>query len=543
MKAIDPRLFRFSKSSRGFSISLATIALLVAALTITQSWVLADLISRVFQENKSISALRTLIIFLAVLFFGKSLLAYLTERISVLASAAIRRELRKLLLDQIFTSDTASKKGPAEISLLATRGVDNLDPYFAKFIPQLFIASVVPLLVAIAIGIADPLSGIVIICTIPLIPLFGYLIGRFTAGAMAKKWQSLAVLSGYYLDLISGLTTLKIFGRSKQQARQLQQVGDDYRSETNKVLRISFISSLALELIATLSVALIAVAIGLRLVNGSMSLETGLFVLVLAPEVYWPIRQVAAQFHAASDGAEAANRIFEILEKPVVNGELLISKISGISWSDLQVEFAGRQIVKIAAAQIHAGKVNLIAGPSGSGKTTLTAILLGFNDDYQGEVLIHNEGESVNLREIDKKELRKQMAWLPQEPHFQSASIFDILKQVKPNLTSEAATLSLMQAGLDITDVPNGLNTKLGGLNEGLSIGQRRKVALARALIKESQLIILDEPSASVDDASEAVIAQVIKKASAAGKIVLLISHRENLMSDVDQLITFGALK
>lgn len=543
MRPIDPRLFRFSKSSRGFTFVSVLIATIGAALTITQSAILAHLITQVFDQNKLIASLNSLILLLALVFVGKALLSYISERVAAVASASIRRDLRMQLVDRIFTTDAASKKGPAELSLLATRGVDNLDPYFAKFIPQLFIASVVPLIVGIAIAFKDFISGIVIICTIPLIPLFGILIGRFTASATQKKWQTLAILSGYYLDLISGIATLKLFGRSKDQAKRLQQVGDDYRSETMKVLRISFLSSLALEIIATLSVALMAVTIGLRLVNGSITLQTGLFVLVLAPEVYWPIRQVSAQFHAASDGVEAANRIFEILETPEGNESKSISEITEISWSDLTVEYEGREKVIIPAASIKAGAVNLIAGPSGSGKSTLISILMGFKNDYSGDVIIKGKDGSVALSDLDKGNWRKQLSWLPQEPHFQNATIFNLLKQIDGDLSKEDVGKLLNNVGLDISDMPNGLETKLGGLNEPLSIGQRRKVALARALIKPSSIVILDEPSASVDDASESVIADVIKDLSQQGKIVLVVSHRENLISNVDQVILFGATR
>ena len=543
MKPIDPRLFRFSKSSRGFTFASVLIATIGAALTITQSAFLAHLITQVFEQNKLVKSLKPFVIVLALVFISKALLSYISERIAAVASASIRRDLRLQLVDRIFSTDAASKKGPAELSLLATRGVDNLDPYFAKFIPQLFIASVVPLIVGLAIAYKDFLSGIVIICTIPLIPLFGILIGRFTASATQKKWQSLAILSGYYLDLISGIATLKLFGRSKQQINNLQKVGDDYRSETMKVLRISFLSSLALEIIATLSVALIAVTIGLRLVNGSITLQTGLFVLVLAPEVYWPIRQVSAQFHAASDGVEAANRIFEILETPVSTATNSISGVTEISWSDLTVEFEGREKLLIPAASIKSGAANLIAGPSGSGKSTLISILMGFKSDYFGDVIVKSKNGSAKLTDLDKELWRKQLSWLPQEPHFQNATIFEVLGQIKNDLSKDEATQVLASAGLDISDMPNGLDTELGGLNEALSIGQRRKVALARALIKPSSIVILDEPSASVDDASELIIAEVIKSLSQQGKIVLVVSHRENLISNVDSVIHFGVVE
>lgn len=543
MRPIDPRLFRFSKSSRGFTIASVVIAIFGAALTITQSAFLAHLITQVFEQNKLIEELKSPIQVLALVFLGKAALSYIGERIAAVASASIRRDLRMQLVEKIFSSDVASKKGPAEISLLATRGIDNLDPYFAKFIPQLFIASVVPLIVGIAIAFKDFISGIVIICTIPLIPFFGILIGRFTASATQKKWQTLAILSGYYLDLISGIATLKLFGRSKQQAKRLQEVGDDYRSETMKVLRISFLSSLALELIATLSVALIAVTIGIRLVNGSITLQTGLFVLVLAPEVYWPIRQVSAQFHAASDGAEAANQIFEILETSQNNGSKSISEITEISWSELIVEYEARERLVIPAGSIKKGAVNLIAGPSGSGKSTLTNILLGFNRKYTGDVLVKGANQSIKLSDLDIDNWRKALTWLPQEPKFQSATIYGVLTEIKSDLTEADAIALLAKVGLEVFDIPGGIDTQLGGLVEALSIGQRRKVALARALIKPSAIVILDEPSASVDDVSEAVIADVIKELSQQGKILLVVSHRENLISNVDQIIHFGAMR
>ena len=543
MRPIDPRLFRFSKSSRGFTIASVVIAIFGAALTITQSAFLAHLITQVFEQNKLIEELKSPIQVLALVFLGKAVLSYIGERIAAVASASIRRDLRMQLVEKIFSSDVASKKGPAEISLLATRGIDNLDPYFAKFIPQLFIASVVPLIVGVAIAFKDFISGIVIICTIPLIPLFGILIGRFTASATQKKWQTLAILSGYYLDLISGIATLKLFGRSKQQVKRLQEVGDDYRSETMKVLRISFLSSLALELIATLSVALIAVTIGIRLVNGSITLQTGLFVLVLAPEVYWPIRQVSAQFHAASDGVEAANQIFEILETSENYGSKSISEITEISWSELIVEYEARERLVIPAGCIKKGAVNLIAGPSGSGKSTLINILLGFNRKYSGDVLVKGANLSIKLSDLEIDKWRKELTWLPQEPKFQSATIYGVLTEIKSDLTKADAIALLAKVGLEVSDIPGGIDTQLGGLVEALSIGQRRKVALARALVKPSAIVILDEPSASVDDVSEAVIADVIKELSQQGKILLVVSHRENLISNVDQIIHFGAMR
>ncbi|MEY3128662.1 MAG: hypothetical protein RIS06_1218, partial [Actinomycetota bacterium] len=308
MKPIDPRLFRYSRSSRGFTIASVVIALLGAILTIAQSALLSIFIVQAFVDKKALNQIKIYLIWVAIIYIAKALLSYLTERLAAVASGAIRHY----------------KNGPAQLSLLATKGIDNLDPYFSRFIPQLFIASVIPFFVGITISTQDFISGIVLIFTVPLIPLFGMLIGRFTASATERKWQTLSLLSGYFLDLLSGLQTLKVYGRSRYQIARLKQVNDKYRQETMRVLRISFLSSLALELIATLSVALIAVTIGLRLVNGTISLQIGLFVLILAPEVYWPIRQVAAHFHAASDGVSAASQVFSILDRKNPEGLIKI---------------------------------------------------------------------------------------------------------------------------------------------------------------------------------------------------------------------------
>ena len=244
------------------------------------------------------------------------------------------------------------------------------------------------------------LVTLIVLCTLPLIPIFGILIGKFTAAATSKKWETLNLLGGYFLDLITGLTTLRVYGRHKLQNEKLQKTGDDYRHETMKVLRISFLSSLALELVATLSVALLAVTIGLRLVNGSISLSSGLLILIIAPEVYWPIRQVASYFHAASDGLEAFNKIYKILEKSEGLGNIEISEVLGITWSQLTVNYPNRNQVIIPSGQLNTGEIHLLVGASGSGKSTLAQILMGFIKPNTGEILIStNQGSfSINLK-------------------------------------------------------------------------------------------------------------------------------------------------
>ncbi len=533
MKPLDPRLLRYSHSSRGFIFTLVVIASVVAIFTITQAYILVDLISKFFQFKRTFDSLSTEIIFLILLFIARAVLAYLNDQVSSRASSKIRSELRTHIISKSLQNVgvDSHELGTAELAVLLSKGINNLDAYFSKFLPQLFIALMVPATVGITIAIRDWKSGLIILFTIPLIPIFGILIGKFTASATQKKLQTLGVLSGYFLDLLNGLTSLKVYGREKVQSKKLREVGEKFRSETMQVLRISFLSSLALELIATLSVAFLAVTIGLRLVNGSMSFAVGLFVLVLAPEVYWPIRQVSVYFHAASDGVAAFNQLFSVLEKPTKIGGIPPLGISDITWTKLIVKYPGRTTVVIPAGRIDLAEVHTLVGPSGSGKSTFAAILLGFLIADEGQVTISFEGQSHQLSDIDLNLWRRLISWMPQEPKFPLGSVAEILRHANPDATNDELSRALINVDLNPVDLPEGLETRLGTIRQKLSIGQLRKIALARALLKKAPLLILDEPTASVDDISELRIADLLASLAAQGTMVLVISHRELLIN------------
>ena len=532
MKPFDPRLLRYSRSSRGFIFALVLIATLGAVLTITQALLLVDLICKFFQHKKTFASVHAEVIALALVFLGRALLAYINDRMAVRASSKMRNELRTQVMAKTLENGgvDSQEQGTAALAVLVTKGINNLDGYFAKFLPQLFIAVVVPILVGVTITFRDWKSGLIILLTIPLIPIFGILIGRFTASATEKKWQTLGLLSGYFLDLLSGLTTLKVYGREKLQSKKLHEVGERYRVETMQVLRISFLSSLALELIATLSVALLAVTIGLRLVNGSMPLSVGLLVLVLAPEVYWPIRQVSAFFHAAADGVAAFNQLFAILEKPARSGGDDLEDLCTIAWSDLVVNYQDRNEIRIPAGKISRGEVHALVGPSGSGKSTLAAVLLGFIQPTLGEVTVITSVGEKNLKDLDLSAWRRQIAWQPQEPKFPLGTVAQILRHAKPGASEDELSDLLISVDLNPTDLPHGLQTELGTVQQRLSVGQLRKVALARSILKDSPVIILDEPTASVDDISESTIAGLLATKASEGAMILVISHRELLI-------------
>ena len=533
MRPIDPRLLRYSRSSRGFLFTTVSLAILSAAATIAQAYLLASLVVHFFQSRETFFENRATLLSLALVFALRASISFTVERSAAAASSKMRGELRNRVMAKTLDSGATDiqELGSAGLSLLITKGINDLDAYFSKFLPQLFIASIVPIAVGITITTQDWLSGVIVLFTIPLIPIFGILIGKFTSSATAKKWQTLGVLSTFFLDLMSGLTTLKVYGREKIQSEKLKKVGDDYRRETMGVLRISFLSSLALELIATLSVALIAVSIGLRLVNGSIALQTGLFILIIAPEVYWPIRQVAGYFHAAADGVTAFEKLFKILDRPTVKDGENFKKITAISWSDLTVDYPNRTSIKIPSGQITSRKVQLLTGPSGSGKSTLANILLGFVTQTSGEVIISTEVGDIPLSQISLSSLREKISWLPQEPRFPVGSVAQILRHAKPEATDFELVEILAKVDLDILDLSHGLRTQLGTLKQPLSIGQLRKIALARALLKPHQLLILDEPTASVDDVSENVISQIIEEQAEKGALVLLITHRVSMIT------------
>ncbi len=533
MKLIDPRLFRRSRSSRGLIFLAVLSALLITCFTLSQSYLLANLITAAFLEKKGMPDLSTWLYLLIGVMSARVFLNYISERATNRISHKIRVDLRSELFEKILVNGSLlnHKYGPGRISLIATKAISNLEPYFTRFVPQIFIAAFVPIVVGITIAYLDLISGLIVLFTVPLIPFFGALIGKYTSEAMAKRWRTMGILSGYLLDLLSGLTTLKLYGRAKVQEEHISEIGDKYRKETMRVLRISFLTSLALELIATLSVALIAVTIGLRLVNGDFELWRGLMILILAPEVYWPIRNLSAQFHASADGMESAKEIFEILDLSVEadDGLTSVDKISLISWQGLTVAYSDRELIVIPSGSARAGEVTVLTGPSGSGKSTFLNLLLRVLEPTTGEIQIN----ATFLSQFKRKEWLENIAWVPQEPTFPRSNIRGLFLMSTPNATDEDISNALFEVGLSSLSLEDSL---------ALSVGQQRRLALARALLRKSQLLIMDEPSASLDEESEARILEILNKEAKKGKVVIVVSHRNAILSSADSTIHFAGV-
>ncbi|MFJ6362596.1 thiol reductant ABC exporter subunit CydD [Streptomyces globisporus] len=539
MKPIDPRLLHHARATRLFLASVVALGLVGALLVIAQAMLIAEIVVGGFEDGLTVTELRAPLLLLAAVALGRALVAWLTELAAHRASAAVKSELRGRLLERAtrLGPDWLSGQRTGSLVALATRGIDALDDYFARYLPQLGLAVVVPVAVLARIVTEDWVSAAIIVVTLPLIPLFMILIGWATQSRMDRQWQLLSRLSGHFLDVVAGLPTLKVFGRAKAQAESIRTITSDYRRATLRTLRIAFLSSFALELLATLSVALVAVTIGMRLVHGELDLYTGLVVLILAPEAYLPIRQVGAQYHAAAEGLSAAEEIFAVLEtEPRASGTEDAPDTLRLELADVTVRHEGRAEPSLDAASltVEPGETVALVGPSGVGKSTLLNVILGFARPDEGHVRV---GER-DLADLDPERWRSRIAWVPQRPHLFAGTIAENVRLARPDADDEAVVAALRDAGAYdfVAALPDGMLAALGEDGAGLSAGQRQRIALARAFLADRPLLLLDEPTASLDGESEAGIVDAVRRL-AAGRTVLLVVHRPALLAVVDRVV------
>ncbi|MBV1939800.1 thiol reductant ABC exporter subunit CydD [Streptomyces sp. BV286] len=539
MKPIDPRLLRYARATRFFLMAVVGLGIAGAGLVVAQAMLIAEVVVGAFQRELSVGELRTPLVLLAAVAVGRALVSWLTELAAHRASAAVKSELRGRLLERAgaLGPEWLSGQRTGSLIALATRGVDALDDYFSRYLPQLGLAVVVPVAVLARIVTEDWVSAAIIVGTLPLIPIFMMLIGWVTQSQMDRQWRLLSRLSGHFLDVVAGLPTLKVFGRAKAQADSIRRITGEYRQATMRTLRIAFISSFALELLATISVALVAVTVGMRLVHGDMALYDGLVVLVLAPEAYLPLRQVGAQYHAAAEGLSAAEEIFAVLETPVpASGTGAVPSSGELSFEGVTVRYPGRSsdAVSDVSFEVRPGEAVALVGPSGVGKTTLLNVALGFVEPTAGRVRVGG----VDLAEADMKEWRSRVAWVPQRPHLYAASIAENVRLARPEADDTAVRQALSDAGaLEFVDaLPDGVHTRLGEDGAGLSAGQRQRLALARAFLSDRPVLLLDEPTASLDGATEAEVVEAVRRL-AVGRTVLLVVHRPALLAVADRVV------
>ena len=533
MKPLDPRLLRHASAARTFVGLTAAVAVATAGLVLVQAELLARGIEGAFLGGAGLGELTPLLLGLVVVVAGRAGLTWAGEVAAHRASSDVIRQLRARLVEHTLRLGPRHRDLPptGELATLATRGLDGLEGYFSRYLPTLLIAAVVPVVVAARVLAADWVSGLVVALTVPLIPIFMILIGLHTERSTRRQWRTLAVLGHHFLDLVAGLDVLVAFGRARRQSDRLRTLAEDYRRATMRTLRVAFLSALALELLATLSVALVAVAIGLRLVEGQLDLVTALVVLILVPEVYLPLRAVGARFHDSAEGLAAATEVFAVLETaapepggraPAPDPSRVPIRLHGVG-----VDGRGGPVLDGLDLTIEPGAVIGIRGRSGAGKSTLLDLLLGLRAPDTGRITVGG----TDLADIDRDAWLRRVAWVPQRPLLLAGTVADNIRLGDPG-----AGPSRVRGAADSAALDDPLETVVGGNGTGLSTGQVRRVALARAVLADRGLLLLDEPTEGVDaDVAAAIVAAL--PGITAGRTAVIVSHRAEVLAACDRVL------
>ena len=545
--ALDRRLLRRASSTRVFLGLTVAIGLAAAAATIGQAWVIAQVVERIFVHHRPASAVTGLLGVLLAIVLVRTLLAAAVETTSARAAANVKSQLRGALLAR--AAKDAARPGAgretASVTVLATRGIDALDAYFSLYLPQVVLAVLVPPLIVVAVAFDDWLSAAILLVTVPLVPAFMALIGLVTGERMQRQLLALQQLGGQFLDVVAGLPTLRVFGRARAQERSIATVSGAYRERALASLRLSFLSSLVLELVATLAVAIIAVAIALRLMEGGITLGAGLFALILAPEAYLPLRRLGANYHASAEGVAAANAALDVIESPApAPGSLAAPSPadSTVSLAAVTVRYpdsAGPALERFSL-ELAPGESVALVGPTGCGKSTVLRLLLGLLAPDAGKVSVGG----VALADIDPDAWHARITWVPQEPHLIRASLAENIRLTRPQASLEEVHEAIERAALGdvLARLPQGLETMLGEGGAGLSAGERQRLALARAFIAPRELLLLDEPTASLDGATEDRVLTAVAEL-ARGRTAVFVAHSPALAAIAGRIVTVGAAR
>ncbi len=545
---LDPRLLRQAWQAR-LALLLTILAGLLGALAIVlQARLLSRVVAGVFLGGQNLSQVQPLLGLLGGVILLRLLAAVGSDLSAGAVAVRVKNTLRELLLRRWFERGPVGAEQSAgattgEVTTAAIQGVEALEAYFSQYLPQLVLAALIPLAILGVVFPLDWLSGLALLVTAPLIPFFMRLIGAASQEATRRQWLSLGRLGAVFLDTLQGLATLKALGRSQDQTQKVAAAAESYRLNTLQVLRITFLSALVLELVGTISTAVVAVEIGLRLLYGRIEFEQAFFVLLLAPEFYLPLRQLGLRFHAAMTGIAAAGQIFSLLALPVPERAAVTLPGSAFGTEPVEIRFDGVGYTYPGRAQpavadltftLPAAGMTALVGPSGAGKSTIVNLLLGFIQPAAGRILLNGR----SLATVDLAAWRDRIAWVPQQPHLFHDTFEANIRLANPAATPEDVRRAARQAGLAdwIESLPQGYETPIGEAGARLSTGQAQRLALARAFLRPTPLLILDEPSAHLDPALEAWLEQSLR-ALCAGRTVLVIAHRLTTIQRADRIL------
>ena len=541
MRPLDPRLLHRARAARLLLGADAAIGIATALVVLVQATLLARVVARSF-AGASLADVSLDLTLLILVFALRGALAWGFELAGRLGATDVLSQLRRDVVERRLRDEPAALDGAesAELTTAAVQGLAPLEAYFGRFLPQLVLALVVPLAVVAWVVPLDWTAALVMLVTLPLVPVFMVLVGRYTEQRTRARWRALALLSTHFLDVVRGLPTLRAFNRGKAQTAAIAEASERYRETTMKTLRVAFLSGAVLELAATLGIALVAVTVGVQLDHGDVGLQAGLTVLVLAPELYLPLRNLAAQYHTSADGVAVAERLLELLEAPVQTPRQEEGAVLAIAGSTIRLEHAsfaypGRDglVLDDVDLELRPAETVALVGASGSGKSTLASLLLGLAAPSKGLV-------TVDGQELDASSpaWRRQIAWVPQRATLFTGTVADNIRLGEPEASDADVREAARLAGAVefIRELPDGYATIVGDGGRPLSAGERQRVALARAFLRDARLVVLDEPTANLDPANAEAIADAIARL-AEGRTALVIAHRAELVERADRIV------
>lgn len=542
---IQRRLNTLAVSSKWIFLAVTTTAILAGGLIILQSWFLSEIIDDVHLKGAGLDAILPVLRSLIILILLRAVLIFIHEQTAAVLSEKIRSGLRVALSEKILRLGPAylDTQKSGEVTYALTGAIDTLDAYFSQFLPQLIIAAVLPVGILAVVFPLDTLSGIVLLFTAPLIPIFMILVGKTTEALTHRQYSTFSRMSAFFLDSLRGLAELKNLGRSHEHTTRLDRVSESYRQATMRVLRISFLSALVLELAATLSVAVIAVEIGIRLLYAQIDFRQAFFLLVIAPEFYLPLRQVGARFHASRNGVSAARRIYEILDQPELDNSEDGQPVPNLFTSPFTIRFdnvsftypdRSEEALNHVSFEMRSGETTALVGLNGSGKSTVAALLLRFIRPSKGTIYYND----IDIQSIPLQDWRRGIAHLDQQPVLFNDTVRQNLKIVNSAASDDELVAALTDARLiDIVNtLPEGLNTPIGENAFRFSGGQAQRLGLARAFLKNAPLLVLDEPTSHLDALLEADLNQTIRNLMR-GRTCLVIAHRKETARQADQVV------